>query len=455
MMMDRMMRFSKLAVMALLLFPNSVDAQRNSAHEFQNAERALATAPAPWLQEDPASKVYADAREALNARRYHDAAEAYAMIREDYPSSGYLADSYYYQAFALYRLGTVRYLREARYLLETQLDEYPAAKTQSDSKELMIRLDSQLASQGDAAAAASIAKQVADPCGPDQEVRVAALQALLNMNSERAIPILKQVLEDKDACSAELRQQAVFMIGQHMGDESVDILLDLAHRNPDPDPEVVEQAVFWLSHVESEEALRALEEILQESTDPDIQEAALFSISRQGTERSNQILRRYAERTDISRELRGNAIFWVSQGQGGSDFVRSIWDGLDDPELKATVLHSVAQGGTEEDRRWLVGLAMDPSEDMEIRQNALFWAGHSGAFTMAELRELFTSFSDPEMKEQVVFVASQRSDKEAVDFLMEVAEDKENGEVREQAIFWLGQSDDPRVAEFLLRIIGR
>ncbi len=66
-----------------------------------------------------------------------------------------------------------------------------------------------------------------------------------------------------------------------------------------------------------------------------------------------------------------------------------------------------------------------------------------------------TSFSDSEMKEQVIFAASQRGDRESVDFLMEVAENPENGELREQAIFWLGQSEDSRVPEFLLRIIGR
>jgi HEAT repeat protein len=335
------------------------------------------------------------------------------------------------------------------------LERYSAAKTLSDSKELMIRLNSQLASQGDAAAAASIAQQVADPCGPDQEVRVAALQSLLNMNAERAIPILQQVLENKDACSAELRQQAVFMIGQKMGDEAVDILLDLAHRNPDPDPAVVEQAVFWLSRVDSEEALEALDEILQESREPEIQEAALFAISQHQSDRSTRILRSYLERTDLSGELRENAIFWASQGPGGVDYVRSIWDRLDDPDLRANVLHAVAREGRDEDRQWLVGLAMDPNEDMEVRQNALFWAGQTGGFTMQELRELFSGFSDPEMKEHVVFVASQRSDKEAVDFLMEIAEDKENGDLRENAIFWLGQSDDPRVPEFLLRIIGR
>ena len=115
----------------------------------------------------------------------------------------------------------------------------------------------------------------------------------------------------------------------------------------------------------------------------------------------------------------------------------------------------MAQQNTQESRTWLVERAMDPNEDTEVRENAIFWAGQSGAFSLQELRELFDAFEDPELKEQVIFVASQRGDSEAVDFLMEVAEDAANGEVREQAIFWLGQSDDPRVPEFLLRIIGR
>ena len=412
-------------------------------------------APAPWIQQDPGARVYAEAREALNARRYGEAAEAFARLRSNYPESGYRADSYYYQAFALSKLGGRNELREARELLAAQIEDYPRAGTLADARTLLVRVDSQLARQGDAQAAATIARQATDPCGPDQEVRAAALGALLNMNPDRAIPILREVLQDRDACSAELREQAVFLIAQKMNEESVDILLELAHRNPDPDPDVVQQAVFWLSQVQSAEALGALEEILRDSDDPEIQEAAVFAISQHGSDRSGQILRDYAGRRDIPANLRENAIFWISQSPGGVEYVRSIWGDLEDPELKAGVLHAVAQSEDQADQRWLVDRALDPSEDLEVRQNALFWAGQAGAFGIQELRRLFTSLTDPEMREQVVFVASQRSETEAVDFLMEVAEDEENGELREQAIFWLGQSKDPRVPEFLLRIIGR
>ena len=90
---------------------------------------------------------------------------------------------------------------------------------------------------------------------------------------------------------------------------------------------------------------------------------------------------------------------------------------------------------------------------MEVRKNALFWAGQTGGLTNAELKTLYGSLTDMEMKEQIIFVASQRNDAGAVDFLMDVARTETDGELKERAIFWLGQSKDPRVAQFLLSLI--
>jgi HEAT repeat protein len=460
--MPRMTVIRRLAValMLALVWANPAGAQE--AHERSGAQaqavaayEAGVVAPAPWLQEDPGSRAYQAARDYLNARQYRQAADAFHRLRQDYPRSGYVADSYYYQAFALSRAGGRSALREARELLQTQLADYQNAGTLADARELMVRVEAQLAQQGDAQAAAAIAQQAQDACGPDQEMRVAALHALLNMNSERAIPILQDVLRDHDACSVELRRQAVFLISQHMTDESVDLLLDLAHRNPDPDPEVRGQAVFWLSQVETEEALDALQDILADSDDRKIQESALFAISQHSSERSGQILRTFAERSDVSLELRENALFWIGQTPGGGEYLRSAFGRLEDSELKANLLHGIAQEDSEESRQWLMARVRDTSEDMEVRTNALFWVSQHGGFSVGELRSLFGSFDDPELKQQVIFAASQKDDRESVDFLMEVAENPENGEMREQAIFWLGQSKDPRVPEFLLRIIGR
>ena len=239
-----------------------------------------------------------------------------------------------------------------------------------------------------------------------------------------------------------------------MTDESVDILLDLAHRNPDPDPEVREQAVFWLSQVRSDEALDALASILAATTDPELQERAVFAISQHGSDRAAELLRDYVERSDADPEVRANAVFWIGQSGGteGAGYLRDLYPRLQDDELKERVIFGVAQNQDAESRQWLLARAGDA---MELRKNALFWAGQSGAIGIAELRDLYDAFADVEMKEQLVFVASQTRDESAVDFLMEVAENEEDAELREKAIFWLGQSKDPRVGEFLLSLIRR
>ena len=282
-----------------------------------------------------------------------------------------------------------------------------------------------------------------------------ALNALLQMNAERALPILREVLQNRDDCSLELRRQAVFLVSQHMTDESVDILLDLAHRDPDPDSEVRGQAVFWLSQVDSEEAVDALESILTTSDDSDLQEKALFALSQRSSARSTGILREFAARSDVSEELRGNAIFWIGQSDGGGAYLRELYGSVEDEELKEKIIFGVSQSAEEEDGEWLLDRALDPSEDIEIRKNALFWAGQTG-MELSQLSGMYQSVTDVEMKQQIIFVLSQSSDSEAVvDQLLEIAENEEDPELKRNVVFWLGQSDDPRVADYLLRLLRR
>jgi len=63
---------------------------------------------------------------------------------------------------------------------------------------------------------------------------------------------------------------------------------------------------------------------------------------------------------------------------------------------------------------------------------------------------------DTEMREQIIFVLSQRqSDKAAIDKMFDIAKNEKDPELRKKAIFWLGQSRDPRVQQFLMDLINR
>jgi hypothetical protein len=61
---------------------------------------------------------------------------------------------------------------------------------------------------------------------------------------------------------------------------------------------------------------------------------------------------------------------------------------------------------------------------------------------------------DREMREQLIFVYSQRRDPAAVDKMFDIARRDPDRELRTRAIFWLGQSKDPRVMQFLSDLIN-
>ncbi|NIP58140.1 MAG: hypothetical protein GWM92_12275, partial [Gemmatimonadetes bacterium] len=365
----------------------------------------------------------------------------------------YTGDAHYFEAFALYRVGGEEQLRRALDLLDEQSDRYSSAPTLADARTLRVRIRGALARRGDVEAYSDVEAQAREGCGPDQETRLMALSALQNMNPERAVPILREVLESRDECSAELRKRAVFLLSQKMTDESVEILLDLAHRNPDPDREVREAAVFWLSQVGSEEALDALVSILRSSDDPGIQEKALFALSQHRGERSGEVLREYVERRDAPGELREQAIFWLGQSPGGAGYLRSLYGRLESPGLREKVLFSVAQSGAVDAEDWLLARARDASEPVELRKDALFWLGQADGADAAEVGALYGSFAERELKEQVLFLLSQEESSEAVDALLEIARNETDLELKKKAVFWLGQSDDPRAEEFLLEIL--
>src|SRR5690606_37812607 len=128
----------------------------------------------------------------------------------------------------------------------------------------------------------------------DEDERLMVLDALLTMDSDRALPTLKQVLARRDACCVALRRQAVFLVSRKGSSETEDILLNTLRT--DPDREVREQAVFWLGQTNSEKSTTALLDLLRASTDEDVLGKVVFSLSQQRNTRASEALRDLARR---------------------------------------------------------------------------------------------------------------------------------------------------------------
>jgi HEAT repeat protein len=100
-------------------------------------------------------------------------------------------------------------------------------------------------------------------------------------------------------------------------------------------------------------------------------------------------------------------------------------------------------------------IALNQKENIDLRKKALFWAGQGRSVEIADLVRLYDSMKDREMREQLIFVYSQRRDPAALDKLFDIAKNDPDRELRKKAIFWIGQSRDPRAAQFLQELINQ
>jgi HEAT repeat protein len=284
-------------------------------------------------------------------------------------------------------------------------------------------------------------------------MRMAALQGLMSMNSTEALPILKEVLTQRDPCRVGLRKQAVYMIAQRRGDDVVGTLLEVA-RN-DPNSEVQSDAVYWLSNTRSDRATAALDSILFLSRDTDLRTRAVYALSQVKTERAGQALRRAAQDDKLPEDVRGQAVYWLGSARlADLEFFRSLYKSTRSTNVHGQIIQAVVGLRSPEATQWLIDMAKDKTLDPESRKNAIYWAGQQRTVDLDQINTIYEQArGDNEVQTQVIYVYSQRKESAAVDKLMAIAKNDSNIEMRKQALYWLGKKNDPRIQQFIRDLI--
>lgn len=364
---------------------------------------------APWASADPADSLYRLARESLNSGDYRRAAQLFAAIERQYPTSAYRSDAAYWRAFALYRVGSIADLHEALHALDSvQITANAVAasaaagtarmrlrSSQMSSALLATRIRGALAARGDATAAAQVARQVAEggsaSCDEEEgELRVEALNALVQLDPKSADPAIAKVLARRDECSAHLRRGAVALIGRSDNSRGTDLLISTART--DPAWEVRAEAVRWLGRAPDDHATAALSDIATSAGQRSpVQRTALRALAAQESPAARQALRNIINRADL------------------------------------------------------------PSD---VRSAALHYAGRTG-ISVAELGKLYDSSADRQMREEVIHLLEQRPEPEAADKLIEIARIGTDPQMRGSAIAALSRRKDPRTAKLLTDILDK
>jgi hypothetical protein len=285
----------------------------------------------------------------------------------------------------------------------------------------------------------------------DDDERVIALNGLQQMDGERALPLLRKVLARRDECSETLRRRAVFLVAQKKSPEVADLLVNTA-RN-DPDPAVREEAVLWMSRVGGDRSVDFLRDVARNDTSLSLRKGAVRALSQSKEPRARETLRTIATTREAAPEVRGDAIYYIGSRGDSTDaaWLRRLFPSLETRELKERAVSALArQKGS---APWLLEIARDPREPLEVRKSAFGQA--SRAATPAELIAMWDATREKELRESLVLALSRRKEPEALDKLIAIARSDADRDIRKSAVYWVARSNEPRALAFLQELIEK
>jgi len=195
------------------------------------------------------NQLYWQGQEALKQSDWNAALKRFAelekQLRAKEPQN---ADSaIYWQAYALLQ---AKRSTEAKAAIERLHKDFPKSRWGKDADALLRQTQPAAAAQANTASG-------------DEDIAEVAVEGLMNAPPERAVPLLKKVLQSQH--SDKVKKRALFVLSQIDEDAALDSVVDVARTSNDP--ALREEAIRMLGVSGEERAIKRLGELYSSSKD--------------------------------------------------------------------------------------------------------------------------------------------------------------------------------------------
>ena len=392
--------------------------------------------------QERATEAYQRAYELVLDEEWGSASSALKDFLQDYSRTDWVDDARFWQCYVQEKSGgSDENVFECYQDFVNHNDE---SKWVDDARSNMVTLAQRLARSGKREYMTIIESIQAEG---DEEVKLAALDALWQMGDESALDAVLDLYDD--SASEKFRKKVIFALSEFDAPRAAEKLKDIALQ--DPNPTIRKEAIFWISQNSSAEAIALLEEIAREEDSVEVQKQIVFAYSQMDEEGVPQLIQ--MARTHSHPEVQKEAIFWLSQIGGSAvlDFFDALIDESDDEEVQKGLVFAFSEL-EEEGAPRLIAIART-HRNPEIRKDAIFWLSQIGGPAVLDFFGVLLNESDDEEVQKGLVFAFSQLDEEGVPHLIRIAKSHNSQKVRKDAIFWLGQTDDPRAREALLEIV--
>ena len=254
---------------------------------------------------------------------------------------------------------------------------YPKSKWNEDAKALEIEVRQ------------SAGQRIEPEHVADEELKLMAINGLMQSDPEQAIPILERLLQSSN--SEKLKDRALFVLSQSSSPRALDILTRTAKNGP---PDLRSRAIRYLGIMGGERSRQILTDVYNSSTDPDVKKSILRSYMISGDRGRLLAL----AKGEPNADLRAEAVMQLGV-MGAREELSQLYSSEQSIEVRKRIIQAMFIGGNSEK---LADIARnEPVLDLKlaaIRNLGLLGGDRSGQFLLS----LYNSDSRPEIRKTVI-----------------------------------------------------
>jgi len=383
---------------------------------------ALQATPRPPRppRSDEDDRYYERGQRDLERSRWDQAVEEFAEVAA---RGGAKADgALYWKAYALNKLGK---REDALASLGELHTKYASSRWQDDAKALEIEVKQ------------ASGKPVNPDSAGDEELKLMALNGLMNSDPERATPLLEKLLHSSQ--SPKIKERALFVLAQSGSPTARKLVLQMAKGGSNPDLQM--KAVNYLGIMG---ATHELGEVYGANNDTAVRRAVLHALMVSGAK--DQLLA--AAKGEKNPELRHVAINQLGV-LGAHSELWQLYQVELTLEIKREIVNALFVGGAADKLLEVARTAKEP----ELRRDAISRLGNLDSHRTGEaLASMYSSESDPSIRKQVIRALFVQGNGHA---MVEIARKETDIDLKKEIVRCLSNMQSKEGTEYLLELLNK
>jgi hypothetical protein len=273
----------------------------------------------------------------------------------------------------------------------------------------------------------------------DEDLKLLALNAIMQQDEARAIPAIQQILNGNS--SDKLKEHALFVLSQSNSKQAQDLIGQIARGQFNPALQV--NAIHMLS-IHGKQSVDLLADIYQHSTNDAAKKAILQSFLIAGS--PDKLVE--AVRNEPNPMLAKTAVHTLG-AMGATAQLETLYNETKSSEIKGDIISGLMAAGPKGAE--ILGSIANTEQDPDLRRKAILNFGISGGPASApKLVATYQSHADPETKKAAVeglFLANDAHD------LIALAKAEKDPVLKQSIVQRLSIMHDPQATAYMLEIL--